>query len=86
MTDRRVSIAVRLLLALDLVVLLALAYYTSDMTRCWELAESGRLIGCGPHVPEWGWVLAVGVGMALLGLLFVRLRRQSSTARTAGPA
>jgi len=76
-TDRRVPLVVTPLLVLDLIVLGGLVYYTSDMTHCWDLADSGRLIGCGPHVPGWGWVLAVGIGISLLSLLLVRLRRSN---------
>lgn len=56
-------------LAFDLVVIVGLAHYTTDMTRCWNLADSGLSIWCGPHVPEWGWGLAIGIGVALCATL-----------------
>ena len=67
------------LLALDLFALVGLAYYTSDMTGCWNLADSGLLIGCGPHVPNWGWAMAVTIAIALCGALL--WQRQSTRVR-----
>ena len=65
---------VGLLLVLILLSLGGMALYTADMADCWAKAESGRLIGCGPRVPDWSWMLAAVTGVVLLGVILGRLR------------